>query len=101
MREYTHRAAAAPALGSDGLLRKTLEARRHVSWRPDLSLSVGLDAQVQGLAKFIRRGAGRSCCSSPRLLGVSESKNLTAESHEQKKNDPSTTYKKPVSILHE
>ena len=44
--------------------------------------------RVQGRAKCARRGAGRS--SSRRWLEFSESKNLTAESHEQKTNDPST-----------
>ena len=72
-------------LGSDALLLKkiTCEAPRHVSSRPDWSLSVGLDARVHGRATCTRRGARRS--SSRRWLEFSESKNLTAgESHELK-----------------
>ena len=41
---------------------------------------------VQGRAKRTRRGAGHS--SSRRCLEISESKNLTAESHEQKNRWP-------------
>ena len=71
-------------LGSDALLLKkiTCEAPRHVSSRPDWSLSVGLDARVHGRATCTRRGARRS--SSRRWLEISESINLTAESHERK-----------------
>ena len=50
------------------------------------SVSLGLDAWVQGRAKCTRRGVRRS--SSRHWLEYSESKNLTAESHEQKNEWP-------------
>ena len=49
-------------------------------------MSVGLDAWVLGRAQCTRRGAGLSI--SRRWLEFSESKNLTAESHELKNNWP-------------
>ena len=82
MREDTQSSSSRAGLGC--FVEKTpREAPRHVSSRPDYSLSVGLDARVQGRAKRARRGAERS--SSRRWLKFSEPKNLTAESHGQKK----------------
>ena len=81
-RESTHSSSSRARLGCFVEQKILREAPRHVSSRPDQSLNVGLDARAQGRAKSTRRGAGRS--SSPRWLEFSESKNLTAESHEQK-----------------
>ena len=84
MREYTQSGSSHTGLGCFD------EKKYHVK-RPGTCLrgqntrvlSVGLDARVQGRAKRTRRGA--ECRGSRRWLEFSESKNLTAESHEQKK----------------
>ena len=67
--------------------RLLLEKKKHVkrlgtSLGGQTRVSVGLDARLQGRAKRTPRGAGRS--SSRPWLEFSESKNLTAESREQK-----------------
>ena len=102
MREYTQSGSSHTGLGC------FVEKKYHVK-RPGTCLrgqntrvlSVGLDARVQGRAKCARHGAGRS--SSRWWLEFSEPKNLTTESHEQKKimTRASSPHKKPVSILHE
>ena len=88
MREYTQSSSSRAGLGC--FVEKKYHVKRlgtslHGQTRV---LSVGLDARVQGRAMCTRRGARRS--SSRRRLEFSESENLTAKSHEQKTNDPST-----------
>ena len=83
MREYTQSSSSRAGLGCFVEKKVPREAPRHVSSRPDESLSVGLDARVQARAKCTRRGAGRS--GSQLWLDFSVSENLSAESHEQNK----------------
>ena len=81
MRESTQSSSSRAGIGF------VVEKKYHVKrlgtpLRGQTSLSVGLDARAHGRAKCTRRGTERS--SSRRWLEFSESKNLTAESHEQK-----------------